>query len=502
MRGVITAGVLVTLLLSGCAAVLEPATREAIASTGAKEVFLDDGAIYPVVAAPVRHTIGGTTFTAYAYNGQLPGPILRVRQGSTITVPFTNQLPEPSTIHWHGLRHDIKDDGVPGVSQDPVNPGETHTYTLRFPDAGVFWYHPHVREDRQQDLGLAGTIVVEPAGDPWPNADQEAVLVLDDILIDADGQPVPHGERQADFALMGRFGNVLLINGQKEYRLQAHTGERLRVFLVNAANVRPFNVSFGVPVRVIGSDIGLAQNATIRESVTIHPAERYIIDIVFPEPGTYKIRNVNPWVAYDLGEVVVAPGAGDTSPDASLPPLDLSRFEKRFNDTPDLTLRIDVDVGGMGGMMNMHQMRGMHSVTDIEWEDTMAMMNANSDATSTRWFFEEVGTRLRGMDIHRTYRVGDIVKIRIINDAKGAHPMQHPIHLHGQRFLVTSIDGEAPEQLAWKDTAAIPAGATADLLVDITNPGEWMLHCHIAEHLEAGLMTSITVEPTEGTEGT
>ncbi len=156
------------------------------AAVAQREHVLSDGAVFELTAAPVSRRLAGRTVRMLAYNGSLPGPLLRVRQGSTLTVRFRNQLELDSSVHWHGVRVDNASDGVPGVTQDPVRPGELFTYRLRFPDAGLFWYHPHHREDMTQELGLYGGILVEPAAGPgtpgaWPEVDREVVLFVDDI---------------------------------------------------------------------------------------------------------------------------------------------------------------------------------------------------------------------------------------------------------------------------------------------------------------------------------
>ena len=129
----------------------------------------------------------------------------------------------------------------------------------------------------------------------------------------------------------------------------------------------------------------------------------------------------------------------------------------------------------------------------IEWNDAMPMMNWLSSAEQIHWKLRDPDTGKENMDIGWSFEVGDVVKIRIYNNPKTIHPMNHPFHVHGQRFLVIALDGVPNENLVWKDTAIVPVGTTMDILVDITNPGEWMAHCHIAEHLHAGMMTSFTV---------
>ena len=150
-------------------------------------VNLADGDTLDLDAILVRRVINGKTFTMYGFNGQYPGPLIAVKQRATVVVNFTNRIDLPTTIHWHGVRLDNRFDGVPGLTQDPVNPGETFVYHVYFPDPGIYWYHPHVREDIQQELGLYGNMIVEsPDPDYYSPVNREEVLILDDLFMDRD----------------------------------------------------------------------------------------------------------------------------------------------------------------------------------------------------------------------------------------------------------------------------------------------------------------------------
>ena len=240
----------------------------------------------------VRRTIRGRTFVMFGFNGQYPGPLIKVAERSTITVRFTNRLDMPTSVHWHGLRLDNRSDGVPGVTQDPVAPGATFVYTLTFPDAGIYWYHPHVREEIQQDLGLYGNILVSPANpDYYGPANREETLILDDFLLD-DAGPFPYGQEAPTHALMGRFGNVFLVNGEPEFRLSVDRGDVVRFFLTNVSSARLYNVSFGgARMKVIGSDVGKFEREAWVTSVVLAPAERYIVDVQFTAPGEAAMIN-------------------------------------------------------------------------------------------------------------------------------------------------------------------------------------------------------------------
>ncbi|MEA2722232.1 MAG: hypothetical protein QOH59_3, partial [Gemmatimonadales bacterium] len=256
---------------------------------------LADGDTLTLTAGMVGRMLRGHALTLYAYDGQIPGPRLEIPQGATVTVRFRNLTDLPSSIHWHGLRLANADDGVPGLTQPPVPPGGEFMYRVHAPDAGLFWYHPHNREDVAQDLGLAGNIMVRGGRTGGQTdrraATREAFLVLDDLLI-GDGGLVPYGREAPTHALMGRFGNTLLVNGAEGWRFEARPGERVRLHLTNAAGARPFNLSMeGARLRVIAGDAGPFATPRRVESVVIVPAERYVVEAQFARAGTYALIN-------------------------------------------------------------------------------------------------------------------------------------------------------------------------------------------------------------------
>jgi len=462
----------------------------------------------------VHRTINGKTFTMYAFNGQYPGPLIRVPQNATITVRLTNHIEWPTSIHWHGVRLANKFDGVVGVNQEAVPPGGTFVYQLHFPDAGLYWYHPHVREDVEQNLGLFGNIRVDSPDPEYYNpVNGEETLMLSDLLTDQQGI-LPYGKDAANFTIMGRFGNVMLINGEPGYKLAAHQGDVIRFFLTNASSARSFNVNFGgAPIKLVAADEGEFEREMMVGSVVIAPAQRFIVEVRFDHPGTYTLTNqvqgVNNWEGEyfsevdTLGAVTVAatPTTADHAkafatlrarPEVS---RDIDRFRPFFNKPVDHELLLTVNIQGMpNGIVSYMTVDTMY-FNPVEWNDGMPDMNWVSTAKETRWIMPDVATGKEDMDINGHFKQGDAVKIRIHNDPTSMHPMGHPIHFHGQRFLVISRNGVANTDLAWQDTDMIPVGSTEDILLDASNPGTWMAHCHIAEHLEAGMHLLFTVDP-------
>ena len=520
-------------------------------------VRLGDGGTLDLEADFVRRDIGGRPVVMLAFNGQQPGPLVQVPANATIFVNFTNRTPLPTAIHWHGIRLDNRFDGVPGVTQDPVQPGESFRYRIHFPDAGIYWYHPHHREDVQQELGLYGNLLVDsPDPDYHGPANREEVLMLDDLLLGEDGV-VPFGENASNYALMGRFGNILLVNGEPEYALRVQRGEVVRFLLTNASNTRTFNLSFArageadgapadgapgdaaplgdgvrsdlgppgepvagpiagvrtLPVKVVASDVGRFEREVMAESVVISPAERYVVEVRFEEPGEFTLANRvqaishREGVFFDesrvMGRVVVDPEptpldharAFETLREHADVIRDIDAYREHFDRPVDHALDLTLEVEDLPRPVEQSMLYDWAYFNPVEWSGTMPMMNWASDGGQARWILREPGTGRDNMDIRWRFRVGDVVKVRLHNDRNAFHAMQHPLHIHGQRFLVLSQNGVPNDNLVWKDTVLLPTGSTTDILLELSNPGRWMVHCHIAEHLEAGMKFVFEVEP-------
>src|SRR5512133_2100334 len=218
---------------------------------------LADGDTLHLRIGPVAKRLGDTTVRMLGYNGSIPGPTLKVQQGSEIIVHVINQGDLDTTVHWHGLRPDNKYDGVPHATQAPIPVGREFTYRIQFPDAGLSWYHPHIREDYTQELGLYGNLLVIPSvPDYWPPADRDFILTVDDLLVE-DGKIAPFSPVETTYTAMGRFGNVLLVAGEPDHSFTARAGEVVRLWLTNTANTRVFNVQLpGARMKLIGGDSG------------------------------------------------------------------------------------------------------------------------------------------------------------------------------------------------------------------------------------------------------
>jgi FtsP/CotA-like multicopper oxidase with cupredoxin domain len=472
-----------------------------------------DGDTVALVARLVRRSLKGRDVLMYGFNGQYPGPLIHVTQAATITVDFHNATAHETAVHWHGVRLDNRFDGVPHVTQEPVRPGGSFTYTIHFPDAGIYWYHPHHREDIQQDLGLYGNLMVQ-SREPgyYGPAHRDEVLMLDDILLGDDGL-VPYGAEASNFAIMGRFGNVLLVNGEPLWNLEVRTGEVVRFHLTNASNTRTFNISFGnARMKVVASDVSRFEREEWVESVVLAPAERYVIDVRFERSGraalTNRVQAIDHMMGAfvplvdTLGIVAVSPEPALTDLESAFTTLrrnadleaELARYRPRFDDPPDLDLQLALEQQGLPFVLTQLMRLDTMYFNPVEWAGTMPMMDWLPTGREVRWILRDARNGAENREISRRYRVGDVVRVRLRNERHSLHAMQHPIHIHGQRFLVLSVNGVPTENHVWKDTVLVPVGMSVELLLELSNPGRWMLHCHIAEHLEAGMQMLFDVD--------
>src|SRR5947207_8813994 len=533
-------------------------------------VELDDGDQFDLEIIPVKKQIGDATVRMLAYNGSVPGPTLKVAQGSTITVQVTNHGDLEATVHWHGLRLENRYDGTHDT-QAPSPVGETFTYHVHVPDSGAYWYHPHIREDYGQELGLYGNILVTPSEpDYWSPANRELLVTLDDILIE-HGQIAAFRETETTHVAMGRFGNVMLVSGDPDLSLDAKRDEVVRFYFTNTANTRVFNVALpGAQMKLVGADAGHYEHEEIVEEVLLAPSERVVVDLLFADARELQLEHRTPERTYPLAAIAIAdeqatPSYAEESarmrtnrdmaevreriepflkapPDKTLsfvaemdmgvpegvpvvyvcpmhaevvseepgscPKCGMKLLAQAAEDTtyvcpmhPEVTsekpdrcpkcgmkLVPETLIAAAGehghehhhghghhgdehegheqahhGRAHGHELHGEHghqhsdaehaheTAQGIEWEDDMVEVNRMTTPANMRWKLVDGETGAENAQIDWTFRVGDQVKLRLVNEMDSDHPMPHPFHVHvAGRFLILARDDVVEPNLVWR----------------------------------------------------
>lgn len=401
----------------------------------------------------------------FAYNGSIPGPELRLPQGARLLRRLVNDLPEPTAIHWHGIRIDNAMDGVPGLTQDAVPPGGSFDYDFALPDAGTYWYHTHNRSWEQLARGLAGPLVVTEA-EP-PEVDADLVIFVADWRLGQDAQFTADFGAMHDRAHGGRIGNVVTVNGAFEFRAPVRRHDRLRLRLVNSATARILRLGLqgaeGWIVALDGMPLDAPEPAG---EVLLAPAQRadLLVDVTAEAGAEAVLVGFERDGGYALASFPVAAGAAARRPAPAalppnaLPPVDLARAGR-------VALRME------GGAM-----RGLPegAIFDGEILSMRGLMQAGQV-----WAFNGVA----GMPDAPLFALarGETVRIPIVNDT--AFP--HGIHTHGHHFRELRDGGLGP----WRDTILLAPGESRDIAMVGDNPGNWLLHCHMLDHQAAGMKT-------------
>lgn len=455
------------------------------------------------------HLDDQTMKTAWTYNGTVPGPQLRVKQGETISVTLKNELPEPVTIHWHGLPVPNNMDGIPGVTQNAVKPNESFTYRFKVDVAGTYWYHSHQNSSRQVDKGLYGSLVVEPKT-PEP-ADKDVTLVLDEWMQD-DSMAEMHGgggsmagmnhgadhaapatsaasghdmANMSDAKMMPLMYTIFSVNGKTGSAiapLRVKEGEKVRIRLINAGYLSHKLNLQGHAFQIVSTDGQPLHNPplTSGQLLNIAPGERYDLEFVANNPGTWLLeeRSDNPG-AKSLAVPIVYEGyeAAQAKPESGqLPVIDLTRYGEAAQSSFSLEQPYDITY----------------------------RMDLNTDSRDGQMVFTINGQTFPNvppLDVKK----GDRVKVTIVNNSPED---VHPMHLHGHFFQVLSKNGQSVSGSPLvKDTLNVLPGESYVVAFAADNPGEWMFHCHDLGHAAKGMVSEVkyagfqrdfVVDPTVG----
>ncbi len=481
------ATVFTSYLVSGCSA---NSAAQSIAPASSENLIENDAAPKNVLtAAPAKVRLvpdSRPRTPVWAYGGLVPGETLTVRQGEVVDVSFENGLPEPSTVHWHGIRLPNAMDGVPELTQAPVSPGEQYRYTYRAPDAGTYWYHPHLGTPEQVGRGLYGALIVQET-EP-PEVDRELVWLIDDWRLDGQARIIEDFYSWSDVAFDGRVGNTVTVNGMEHYRESVAFGERIRIRLINTANARMVSLSFGPhPAWIMaldGQPLPKASPMGPHDNVFLGPGQRadVIIDLTLREGGTVPVMDrLNAGRPYTLAAFdYAAPGRSTSAKRPAPTPLIPNAIPEPMKQD-----RLPVSIVMDGGMM-----RG----PSVPWTQRMGMRLrqwSGSREAYPSWSLNGKAHMNHGKDHPFEFEVslGRTVEISYENRSSKWHPM----HLHGHHFRELTRNGKPVPMTPWRDTTMVAPRETLVVAFVADNPGDWLIHCHILEHHAGGMGTQFRV---------
>lgn len=393
----------------------------------------------------------------FSYNGQIPAPEIRIKKGESLSITLKNRLNQATTLHWHGIRIPNEMDGVPDLTQPPVQPGESFTYSFTPPDSGTFWFHPHIRSSEQVEKGLYGALIVEELNEP-AKYQQDITWIIDDWRLDLNGNLDTRFNTMHDLAHDGRWGNLITVNGKQGELLNVKPGERIRLRLINVSNGRVYKPFFKeLNPRVIAVD-GMRTKKTIDgNTFELAPGNRIDLDIIIPKELANKELEVSDQFTRrnnHLGKILVNNSIAET------PSFDIELDDKVPNWEQAKDLKPD-------HVFKLNARRAMHR--GIEWTmDGLAFPNHQP----------------------LTLNEGEFYKLRFQNDSARLHPM----HLHGQFFKVLARNGRVVDEPFWRDTVLVHSRETIDIGIVPFGKGRWANHCHILEHAESGMMSEIIVK--------
>ena len=428
----------------------------------------------------------------WAFNGQVPGPEIRLRQGDRLHVVVENQLDQETTVHFHGLRVPNAMDGVPHLTQKPIAPGGRFVYEFDVPDAGTYWYHPHHHSSEQVGRGLFGPLIIE---ERLPIAvDRDVIWLLSDWRLTRDAKIAGDFDNFMDASHSGRIGNIVTVNGRVMETFPVRRGERIRLRLINTSNARIIGLTFeghdplviaydGQPVEPHRPEGGLvilgpAMRADLVIDCTGETGKRFAVTDSYYRGRGYRLLDL----AYEANTLRERPLDTPVALAANTMPEPDRKTAKRY----DITFG-----GGMMAMMRTGGGRGGRdsigrSMGGMDMDGMGGGMMMHSDGI---WTINGVSATGHIMDPMLTLKRSESCVFAMLNDTA----WDHPIHLHGHSFRVISRNGEPTHYREWQDTVLVAPREHVEIAFVADNPGDWMFHCHILEHQAAGMMGVIRV---------
>ncbi|MDQ8734867.1 multicopper oxidase family protein [Paenibacillus sp. LHD-38] len=451
-----------------------------------------------LTAAPSQLDTGnGKKLTVWSYNNTVPGPQIRVKKGETVRITLTNKLDVPTSIHWHGVPVPNSMDGIPGVTQNAVQPGESFEYKFKTDVPGTYWYHSHQDSVNQLDMGLYGSFIVE---DPSEKVDRDYTLVLDEWMSsgtmnmnkssssEEDMAGMNHGDMEMDETeqtgtddMQGHdmsMYDLFTINGKTGSGIEpllVKEGEKVRIRLINAGYISHQLHLHGHEFKVMTTDGQPVQNPAVLKDqlITLAPGERYDIEFEANNPGQWyleehgsdsRITDMKIKINYEEQ----SNSSDKANQNEQLPSLDLTQYGKASSMKFTLDQKYDM-------------------------EYTMKLGTEKRDGEEVYTINGDIFPETEALSV----KTGDTVKVRLVNTSSTD---DHPMHLHGHFFQVLSKNGQpVTGSPIVKDTINLKPGEEAIVAFEADNPGNWMFHCHDLHHASAGMMTELNYSDFKST---
>lgn len=443
----------------------------AIASMPKLVMAIPEDNVFHLTAKKTNHSLvsGADNSELWTFNGIVSGPEIRVVKDSEITVVFKNELDEPTSIHWHGIRIKNDMDGVSGLTQDAVLPGEEYTYTFTVPDAGSFWYHAHNKSWSHVARGLYGALIVDEQT-PLFDKDHDITVMIDDWRLDSQGKlDTKSLGNLMEWAHAGRLGNLITVNGEFRPNISLKQNENYRIRLINVANSRisAFDIN-QMGAKIIAYDgQTLASPRKINYSpLIVGPAQRVDLLITPKESETLKLIDLGSKEPYEIAKFKVAANL--------VTPISAPKLTPNTLLEPDIGNALKQSIKIQGGAMS-----GMSA--PIYQGKQMSMM----DSMKNKQVWALNGVANIGENPMFEAKRDQTIIIDFLNDTSFMHAM----HIHGHHFKILSRNGTVDQEQAWRDTFMIGPESTTTIAFVADNPGKWLLHCHMLEHASGGMNT-------------
>ena len=443
-----------------------------IATAAASSLLADETAHLAAEIGRAQLTPEGHPSTeVWSYNGTVPGPILRAVQGQPFRILFENRLQQPSTVHWHGIRLANAMDGVAGLTQDAVQPGEQFLYEFIPPDAGTYWYHPHYRGWEQVPRGLFGALIVEEANPP--DVDDDQVLVLNDWRLNGEAEITNDFGNMHDRMHEGRLGNWITVNGVGELNQRVAQYARLRLRLINASSARTFSLGAqGLEGWIVALDGQPLSTVLPFDQIELAPAQRadLIVDVIGDVATEAFLISYEADGGYAIAafEIQAALRSTALAEPPALPGNPLSPISNLENARQ---VSLWMQGGAHGGLMQAMLGDHLYDAPGLAEQGYAWALNGRAD---------------RPVEPLVDLALGETLKVLMINETSWPHAM----HLHGHHFQVLQPDGQIGP---YRDTVLLNADQTIEMAVVVDNPGDWLLHCHMLDHAASGMTTWLRI---------